>query len=133
MTTTRVAGAALLVVLAAGCAREVSPGIHDARVQRAEAARHCRDFDIPRYREAAQAQALGQVAGRVYAERRKPDGPDTPLTGTTLMALPRSATLLGALESIRLQSRESLDRYREAAPAVRREREAFGAVVVAPG
>jgi hypothetical protein len=125
VSTTRVAGAVLLAVLAAGCAREVSPGIQDARTQRAEAARHGGDVDIPRYHEAAQARALGQVAGRVYAERRKPDGPDTPLTGTTLMALPRSATLLGALESIRLQSRESLDRYREAAPAVRREREAF--------
>jgi hypothetical protein len=125
VSMSRVACAGLLVVLAAGCAREIPPGIQDARAWRAEAERHGRDVDIPRYHEAARAKAMGQVAGRVYEERRKPDAPDTPLTGTILMVLPRSDTLLGALESIRLQSRESLDRYRDAAPAVRRAREAF--------
>jgi hypothetical protein len=41
------------------------------------------------------------------------------------MAVPRSDTMLDALESIRRQSKDSLDHYREAAPAVRRVREAF--------
>lgn len=125
VSTRRVACVGLLALLAAGCAREVPPGIQSARARQAEAARHGRDVDIPRYHEAARAREVGQVAGRVYEERRKPDAADTPLTGTILMAFPRSATLLGALESIRLESRESLDRFRDAAPAVRRAREAF--------
>jgi hypothetical protein len=121
----RVTSTGLLLLLLAGCAREVPPGIQEARARQAEADRQGRDIDIPRYHAAARASEVGQVTGRVYEERRKPDAADTPLAGTILMALPRSETWLAMLETIRAQSRDSLDRYRDAAPAVRRAREAL--------
>ena len=117
--------AGLLLVLVAGCAREVPPGIATARARQAEADRQGADVDITRYHAAARASEMGQVSGRVYEERRKPNGSDTPLAGTVLMVVPRSESWLSELETIRAQSRDSLDRYREAAPAVRRAREAL--------
>ena len=120
-----VVSAGLFLVLLAGCAREVPPGIATARARQAEAARQGADVDITRYHAAARASETGQVSGRVYEERRKPDGADIPLAGTVLMVVPRSESWLSELESIRAQSRDSLTRYRETAPAVRRAREAL--------
>jgi len=125
VTRMRAASAGLLLVLVAGCAREVPPGIATARARQAEADRQGADVDITRYHEAARASEMGQVSGRVYEERRKPNGSDTPLAGTVLMVLPRSESWLSELETIRAQSRDSLARYRETAPAVRRAREAL--------
>ena len=125
MRKARLTSTGLLLLLLTGCAREVPPGIQQARARQAEADRQGGDVDIPRYHAAARASEVGQVTGRVYEERRRPNAADTPLTGTILMALPRSDAWLAALETIRAQSRESLDRYREAAPAISRAREAL--------
>jgi hypothetical protein len=99
--------------------------MEQARVRQAEADRQGRDVDISRYHAAARASEVGQVTGRVYEDGRKPNAAETPLAGTILMVLPRSETWLATLETIRAQSRDSLDRYRDAAPAIRRAREAL--------
>lgn len=83
------------------------------------------DAPIDRYRDAAAQHELGGIRGRAFQERRKPTGPDTPLIGTAVALLPRSETWLLRLNAIKRGSRDSLDIYRDAAPAVRRAREAY--------
>ena len=83
------------------------------------------DVDIARYTEAERAGATVAVAGRAYAERRKPDGPDAPLAGTTVVALPRSEALVRRLEQLRAGARDSGPAYRQAAALIQREREAY--------
>jgi hypothetical protein len=70
------------------------------------------------YRAAAAAGAVGSVTGRVYEERRKPDGPDQPLAGAAVTLLPRSAQFLEKLEAVRRTSRNSMNDFRTAAPAI---------------
>jgi len=70
------------------------------------------------YRAAAAAGAVGSVTGRVYEERRKPDGPDQPLAGAAVTLLPRSAQFLEKLEAVKRTSRTSMNDYRAAAPAI---------------
>jgi hypothetical protein len=125
---------AVLGLLAlAGCAPEVSPGVAESRVRAAEVARQGGDVVIARYQEAGRAGALGSVRGRVYEERRKPNTPDVPLAGTTLMLLPRSETFLSTLETIKQHARDSLERYRDSAVAVQRAREAYETALLQKG
>ena len=63
--------------------------------------------------------ATGVVEGRIYMEGRKPNEPDTPLVGVGVLIVPRSAELLQHLDTVKRQSRESIDGYRDAAPATR--------------
>ena len=70
------------------------------------------------YRAAAAAGAVGSVTGRVYEEPRKPDGPDQPLAGAAVTLLPRSAQFLEKLEAVKRTSRNSMNDYRAAAPAI---------------
>src|SRR5688572_19715437 len=48
------------------------------------------DVDLTRYLAADRAGAAVAVTGRAFAERPKPDAPDTPLVGATVVAVPRS-------------------------------------------
>ncbi len=105
----------------------------DQRARAAEVQQQGRDVAIARYHDAARDGALGTVRGRVYEERRKPNGPDTPLGGTVLMVLPRSEKFLATLETIKQHARDSLDRYRDAAVAVRRAREAYETALLQSG
>jgi hypothetical protein len=115
-----------LVLLAlAGCARGVSPGVAHERAATAAAREQGHDVAIAPYHDALRQGAVAIVTGRVYEERRKPDAADTPLDGTELMLLPRSRTFLDTLETIKEHARDSLDRYRDAAPAVQRARVAY--------
>jgi len=77
------------------------------------------------YRAAAAAGAVGSVTGRVYEERRKPDGPDQPLAGAAVTLLPRSAKLLEKLEAVKRTSRNSMNDYRAAAPAIQALKAAY--------
>jgi hypothetical protein len=83
------------------------------------------DVGVEAYREARRAGALGVVAGRVAAEPRTPRAPASPLTGTAVMLLPRSETLLTRLEQLKARSRESSSSFAAAAPAMRKTREAY--------
>jgi len=83
------------------------------------------DAPLERYRDAAAQHELGGIRGRAFQERRKPTGPDTPLTGTSIALLPRSEAWLLRLSGIKRGARDSLETYRDAAPAVRRAREAY--------
>ena len=83
------------------------------------------DVPIERYRDAVAQHELGGVRGRAFQERRKPTGPDTPLIGTAVALLPRSEAWLMRLNEIKRGARDSIDVYRDAAPAVRRAREAY--------
>lgn len=125
------AGFALLLL--GGCAPAATPGTAHERAGAVEARPQGRDVEIARYHDAARHGALGAVRGRVYEERRKPDAPDAPLGGTVLMILPRSEAFLTTLETIKGHARESIDRYREAAGAVRRAREAYEAALLRHG
>ena len=91
------------------------------------------DAPIERYRDAAAQHELGGVRGRAFQERRKPTGPDTPLTGTAVALLPRSEAWLLRLNAIKRGARDSLDVYRDAAPAVRRAREAYEKTLLQAG
>jgi hypothetical protein len=77
------------------------------------------------YRAAAAAGAVGSVAGRVYEESRKPDGPDQPLAGAAVTLLPRSAQFLEKLEAVKRTSRNSMNDYRAAAPAIQTLKAAY--------
>jgi hypothetical protein len=70
------------------------------------------------YRAAAAAGAVGSVTGRVYEERRKPDGLDQPLAGAAVTLLPRSAQFLEKLEAVKRTSRNSMNDFRAAALAI---------------
>ena len=77
------------------------------------------------YRAAAAAGAVGSVTGRVYEERRKPDGPDHPLAGAAVTLLPRSAQFLEKLEAVKRTSRNSMNDYRAAASAIQTLKAAY--------
>lgn len=119
MTRAVVVVALLGSVLAGGCAR--------VQARDGAAAMEKPGYDVPiqRYQEAARSRATGIVLGKVYEERRRPSGPDVPLTGTVVTLLPRSPLLLAALESSKRDARDSLNTYRGAVPAIRRMREAY--------
>lgn len=70
------------------------------------------------YRAAASAGAVGIVTGRVYEERRRPEGPEQPFVGAAVTLLPRSAEFLAKLEQIRRTARSSVNSYRAAASAI---------------
>jgi hypothetical protein len=70
------------------------------------------------YRAAAAAGSVGSVMGRVYEERRKPEGPDRPLAGAAITLVPRSAEFLRKLEAVKGTARNSVNDYRAAAPAI---------------
>lgn len=65
------------------------------------------------------ANATGVVEGRIYMEGRKPNDPHEPLAGVGVLLVPRSPELLEHLETVKRQARESIEGFREAAPAVR--------------
>jgi len=81
------------------------------------------DVDLTRYTAADRAGA--GVSGRAFAERPKPDAPDTPLVGATVVAVPRSEALVRRLEELRTGARDSASAYREAALLMQRAREAY--------
>jgi hypothetical protein len=83
------------------------------------------DVDLEPYRQARRAGAVGHVAGRVLAEPARPHAPGRPFVGTTVTLLPRSPNLLGTLESLKRGSRDSVQAFRDAAPAMRKAREVY--------
>jgi hypothetical protein len=83
------------------------------------------DVDLGGYTAADRAGAAVAVTGRAFAERPKPDAPDTPLAGARVVAVPRSEALLRRLEQLREGARDSADAYRKAALLMQRAREAY--------
>jgi hypothetical protein len=77
------------------------------------------------YRAAAAAGAVGSVTGRVYEERRRPEGSDQPLAGAAVTLLPRSAQFLEKLEAVKRTSRNSMNDYRAAATAIQTLKAAY--------
>jgi hypothetical protein len=59
------------------------------------------------------------IEGRVYMERRKPNDPDEPLAGIGVLFVPHQPELRERLETVKRQSRDSVDGFRDAAPAAR--------------
>jgi hypothetical protein len=83
------------------------------------------DVDLTHYTAADRAGAAAPVTGRAFAERRKPDAPDTPLAGASVVAVPRSEALLRRLEQLREGARDSASAYRDAALLMQRARETY--------
>lgn len=77
------------------------------------------------YDAALREGRTGTVAGRVYAERRRPSEEDRPLAGAVVHLMPRSGTLLAELERLRGTARSSAETWRHTAPRMRRAREAY--------
>jgi hypothetical protein len=91
------------------------------------------DAPIERYRDAAALHEVGGVRGRAFQERRKPSLPDVPLTAVAVSLLPRSETWLFRLNAIKRGARDSVDAFRDAAPSVRRAREAYEKALLEAG
>lgn len=91
------------------------------------------DVDLQRYALAERAGAVVPVGGRAYAERRTPGGPEIPLTGATVVAMPWSEALSRRLQQLREGARASAAAYREAATLMQRAREAYEAELEAAG
>jgi hypothetical protein len=82
-------------------------------------------IDTESYRAAAASGAIGGVAGRIYEERKRPQGPDHPLAGAAVIVLPKSADVLRKLEEIKRTARNSADDYRAAGPSILAVRRAY--------
>jgi hypothetical protein len=91
------------------------------------------DAPIEQYRDAAALHDVGVVRGRAYHERRRPSLPDTPLRGVAIALLPRSETWLLRLNVIKRGARDSMDAFRQAAPSVRKAREAYEQALLEAG
>jgi hypothetical protein len=83
------------------------------------------DVGLDGYREARRTGAIGVVAGRVAAEPRTARGPAVPLTGATVMLLPRSESVLLRLEQLKARSRDSASAFAAAAPGMRQAQEGY--------
>jgi hypothetical protein len=70
-------------------------------------------------RDRAQRGLTAVVEGRAYLERARPDAPDEPLAGVSIALLPSSPALLERLAAVKRESRESMQGFRDGAPAVR--------------
>lgn len=71
-------------------------------------------LEISAYLAAASAGTAGEVAGRAYEERRRPDVADRPLEGTMVTLLPQPAPLASRLDDIRRGARSSDAAFRTA-------------------
>jgi hypothetical protein len=83
------------------------------------------DADVRAYEDARRRGETGTVAGRVYTERPRPNAPDAPIGGAAVVALPLSEDLRRRLDDLRVRARDSATAYRDAAPHMRRAREAY--------
>ncbi len=96
-----------------------------ALVLLAASARAALDVDVRAYEDARRRGDTATIAGRVYAERPKPNAPDTPLPRAVVVALPRSEALLRRLGELRAHARDSAAAYRDAVTRMRAAREAY--------
>jgi hypothetical protein len=83
------------------------------------------DVPLAPYVQAQREGAVGVVEGRVMEERRRPEEPDLPLAGASVLLVPRSPELLATFQSIREGSRASAAAYTAAAPAMLKAKEDF--------
>jgi hypothetical protein len=103
LTVSRSALVVALVVLMSGSAVAVEPPVSA----------------LAELRQRAVRKITGTVEGRVYIERAKPNAPDDPLAGVSVLLVPRAEDLLERLEGVKRDSRESMRGFREAVPTVR--------------
>jgi hypothetical protein len=83
------------------------------------------DVDLKAYDDARRRGDTVTIAGRVYAERRKPNADDVPMAHAVVVVLPRSESLVRRLEELRAHARDSAPAYRDAATQMRRAREDY--------
>ena len=83
------------------------------------------DVDTDAYRGALRSGAVGTISGRATAEPRKPEGPETPLTGVEVVLVPRSAVFREVIERVKLHARDSQASYLAAVSELRRAQAAF--------
>ncbi|PYM90215.1 MAG: hypothetical protein DME04_23855 [Candidatus Rokuibacteriota bacterium] len=76
------------------------------------------DVQTERYQAAATAGAVGTLTGRVFDERRRPAAAERPLSGVSVILLPRSAEFLRKLDEVKRKARDSANEYRASAPAI---------------
>ena len=91
------------------------------------------DVDVARYAARERAGVVAAVGGRAYAERRTPDGSETPLAGVSVVAMPWSDALSRRLQGLREGARASADAYRKAAGLMESARTAYERELLAAG
>lgn len=79
------------------------------------------DTDVARYRDETRPRV--SVRGRVFEESRRPGAPERPLAETVVTLFPRSEAFLRRLAVLKATSRDSVEAYAHAVPAIRRARE----------
>jgi hypothetical protein len=89
------------------------------------AAAYALGTDLEAFRRAAAGGDVGTVTGRAFAERRRPAEAEQPLVGTVVTLLPRSAELVGRLETIKARARDSQRDFLDSATAIRQAREGY--------
>ena len=86
---------------------------------------HALDVPVAPYLQSLSARSVGVVEGRVYEHRRQPQAPDVPLSGASIVLVPRSEALGRALEDLKRHARDSAGGYREAVTRMRRAKETY--------
>jgi len=90
-------------------------------------------LDLDAYLEAARSGVAGEIAGRIYEERRRLDLPERPLPGTTVTLLPRPEVLTRPLDDVKRGARDSHDAFRAAVPRMLRAQQEHERAVRAAG
>lgn len=89
--------------------------------------------ELDAYLKAASSGIGGEIAGRVFEERRKPDLPDRGLQDTAVILLPQPGALMQRLENVRRGARDSDRAFRAAVPRMLQALEEHEAAVRAAG
>jgi hypothetical protein len=87
-------------------------------------AEDARDRVAP-YLRALEARETGEIAGRVFAEPKRPSGPPTPYAGVSVVAVPYAASLEGQLDDIKQRQRDTMRAYLDVHAQVSAARSAY--------
>ncbi len=92
-------------------------------------------LDVPteRYRQAADAGAVGTIAGRAFEEPRRKTEADRPLGDVGVTLLPRSEDFLARLGAMKVRMRADVAFYQESAAALIAARREFERALSAAG
>ena len=90
-------------------------------------------LDLDAYLEAARSGVAGEIAGRIYEERRRLDLPERPLPDTTVTLLPRPEGLTRRLDDVKRGARDSHDAFRAAVQRMVRAQQEHERAVRAAG
>ena len=77
------------------------------------------------YLRALEARETGEIAGRVFAESKRPTEPPTPYSGVSVVAVPYGADLEAQLDAIKHRQRDTMKTYLDVHAQVAAARSAY--------